>query len=331
MQSILKAIVVFLFVLASEPAAAAGFQYLSFPDTENGAVELGIWYPSDGKAVESTLGDIAQTIAVDGPVRGEHLPLVIFSHGGEGRYDDRSDAARMLAEAGFIAVSLTHPGDNYKNVERDILLRLVERPKQISRVLDYLTTAWPERGHVDASKVGFYGFSNGGFTGLVAIGGQPDWTLFTSYCGEHAAEGVCTQGGAKRLSSPAAEATSPSDWQHDTRIKAAVFVSPAYAFAFDPESLKNVQVPVALWGSSGDRVVSFAGNVSYLNAQLPKVKEMHDVKGAGHPSFLRACSDALRLRLPDLCNDSLGFDRKAFQITLNSSVVSFFRRNLSDD
>lgn len=328
MKSVAKVVVVFFLAFVAGPASAAGFQYLSFSDDTGRPIELGIWYPSDASTVPTTLGHVVQTVAIDGEIKGDHLPLVIFSHGSEGWFGDRSDSAQMLADAGFVAVSLTHPGDNYKEVDRDGLHIMINRPRQITRVLDYITQSWSGHTHLDAAKIGFYGFSAGGFTGLVSMGGMPDWMLVLSHCAHSPTEGLCNQGMAKRLAKLATTAIATPAWQHDPRIKAAVLASPGFAFSFDPASLRGITIPVELWGSSEDQVVPFASNAGYLQRYLPYVTATHDVKNARHHSFLKPCSDAVRARLPDICNDLPGFDRAAFQNTLNQSVVTFFKTEL---
>jgi predicted dienelactone hydrolase len=56
--------------------------------------------------------------------------------------------------------------------------------------------------HVDAARIGFYGFSAGGFTGLVVIGGIPEWRRFPPHCAADPTEGVCNEGIARPLSKP---------------------------------------------------------------------------------------------------------------------------------
>jgi dipeptidyl aminopeptidase/acylaminoacyl peptidase len=37
-----------------------------------------------------------------------------------------------------------------------------------------MLTEWPGHAQIDANRVGMFGFSTGGFTTLIAIGGVPD-------------------------------------------------------------------------------------------------------------------------------------------------------------
>lgn len=324
MKSLLWVLTIGVFLIVPSAVGAVGFQYRSFPDGGGRMIELGIWYPSRATVASTTLGNVVQSVAVDGEIAGEHLPIVVFSHGSAGWFGDRSDTAHTLAEAGFVAVAITHPGDNYKDSGDNVVQILLNRPRHISDTLDYLTKFWPERAHLDKARIGFYGFSAGGFTGLVVVGGTPDWTLFPVHCAKNPSEGVCRQGSAAALSRPEFGARPASDWRHDSRIKAAVLAAPGWAFAFDPISLSKLDIPIALWGGSEDRVIPFESNVGYLQHHLPSGTEAHNIKHAGHYSFLRPCSEAARARNPDICTDRPGFDRAVFQAHLNRELVRFF-------
>jgi len=57
----------------------------------------------------------------------------------------------------------------------DSLEVLAGRSGDIKRVVDFMLGAWPDSGRVDGQRVGLFGFSVGGYTGLVVIGGNPDF------------------------------------------------------------------------------------------------------------------------------------------------------------
>lgn len=317
-----------LATLAASPALAVGFHYLSIPDDAGRPIEIGIWYPSKSAPTPTTAGMISQNVALDGEVDGHALPMVIFSHGNGGWFGDRSDTALLFAEQGIVAVSLTYPGDNYKDSSDRLRRQLTSRPVVTSQVIDYVLNSWNGRDHLDQSSVGFYGFSAGAFTGLIELGGVPDWTLFAAHCASHPSEMVCTFGGAAPLSNPQAPAIPASAWHHDPRIKAAVLAAPAYGFAFAPASLRAITTPVEFWGGSDDGNVPFASNVPYLAGHLPSVVQVHEVANATHYSFLKPCSAALAAKNPQTCSDLPGFDRASFQADFNRALLRFFQSEL---
>ncbi len=202
MTAFVRIVATVLLVVFTSPAFAIGFDYLSIPDDAGRPIEVGIWYPSKSEATLTTVGMISQNVAVNGEVDGNSLPVVIFSHGNAGWYGDRSDTAVLLAQHGIVAISLTYPGDNYKDSSDRIKRWLISRPEVTSQVLDYAFNTWRGHDHIDKSAIGFYGFSAGAYTGLVVLGGVPDWTLFAQHCSSHQHEMICQQGGAAYLSSP---------------------------------------------------------------------------------------------------------------------------------
>jgi predicted dienelactone hydrolase len=169
-------------VMLASPAFAVGFQYLSILDDTGRPIEIGIWYPSKSAAAAVTVGMVAQNVALNGEIDGSGLPTVIFSHGNVGWFGDRSDMALAFAQQGIVAVSLTYPGDNYKDSSDKVRRQLTSRPVVTSQVIDYVLNTWSGRDHLDKAEVGFYGFSAGGFTGLVELGGVPNWTQNDSRC-----------------------------------------------------------------------------------------------------------------------------------------------------
>src|SRR5215472_14149818 len=50
-------------LIAISSAKAAGFQYAQAPDPDSEAIDLAIWYPSDGKATTQPLGLFTQDVA----------------------------------------------------------------------------------------------------------------------------------------------------------------------------------------------------------------------------------------------------------------------------
>jgi predicted dienelactone hydrolase len=323
----LRYVVAAFVALAATSACAVGFQHLSIPNGTAAPITIGVWYPSDAQPAPATAVHFGNPVALDGAVKGRRLPLVVISHGSRGWYGGHQDTAQALAEAGFVVAAPTHPGDNVQEVDEKSLQIFIHRPQEIGRVIDYMTQSWRDRDHIDPARIGFFGFSAGGFTGLVAIGGVPDWKLVAPHCAQDPLEGVCKQRIAPILSRPDVVAMPASSWQHDSRIKAAVLAAPGFSFSFDPGSMRGINMPLQLWGGADDRIIPFATNIGYLQRFLPQKPEVHEVAGAGHYAFL-LCNPYMRANLAELCTDQSGFDRDAFHRTFNHSLTIFFRRHL---
>jgi predicted dienelactone hydrolase len=212
-----------LFARLVAPAMAVGFQHVTAADPDDQPLEVGIWYPSDAPTSPRPLGFFSQTVAVDGPVAGNRLPLILFSHGNGGSFAEHYDTALTLAKAGFVVASVTHTGDNFRDQSK--MSQVVNRPRHVSRVLDYMLAVWLRRDRLDPDRVGIFGFSSGGFTALVSVGAVPDMARLGPHCTAHRQDFACRVIGERRVDPPAN--SPPSAWIHDVRIKAAVVAAPA--------------------------------------------------------------------------------------------------------
>jgi predicted dienelactone hydrolase len=176
-------------------ANAAGIRLFNHGPALSGA----IWYPcpqAEPKYVP--LGELAVAVdydlvgVKDCPLTGEKLPLVVFSHGHTGWFGGHHDTAEALADAGFVVAAINHPGDNgTDSLRSDDLSVSGSRPEDMVRLLDFLLHDWKDKDIVDSGRIGFFGFSKGGYTGLVLVGAAPDFARVARACNE--TTGFCGQ------------------------------------------------------------------------------------------------------------------------------------------
>jgi predicted dienelactone hydrolase len=248
--------------------------------------------------------------------------MIVMSHGTGGSYLGNFDTAIALADAGFVVVSMHHTGDNYADHSRSV--DIMDRPRQVSRVIDHMLSTWEGRAAIDPQRVGMFGFSSGGFTTLAIIGGVPDFAKIGPMCREHPGDFAC-QLPAKSESPVVAPAPIAIA---DARIKAAVVAAPALGFTFSPDGLKSVKVPVQLWRAENDVIVPHPRYAEAVRLALPEAPDYHVITNAGHYDFLAPCNDALASIAPAICTSSAGFDRAAFHVGFDSDVVKFFEKTL---
>jgi predicted dienelactone hydrolase len=302
-------------------ANAAGMQLLDSPGLAGA-----IWYPCPGKPEKVTLGNLAVhadfglTGVKDCPVTGAKLPLIIFSHGRGGWFGQHHDTAEALADAGFIVAAINHPGDTANDSSRRNTLSVwASRPADMVRLLDFMLHDWKDRTAIDPARIGFFGFSLGGYTGLVLAGANPDTQRVATRCTEKT-------GSCEELHSGAVLPSLP----HDTRIKAAVLADAALTTAFTKESLAGIQIPLQVWRSQFGGHGVDPGGTERVAGILPGKPEIHIVP-AGHYAFLAPCSEQLATAVPRICTDNPpDFDRAAFHRDFNASVTRFFREQLVD-
>lgn len=113
---------------------------------------------------------------------------------------------------------------------------LFARPVDIKRTVDYMLKDFPQTAKIDQKAVGFYGFSQGGYTGLVLAGAIPDFKALPPRCADPKAIGC----------PPAGQAPSPrpvfpnQPLTRDPRITAMVLADPLSVVFPSSDSLRDV-------------------------------------------------------------------------------------------
>jgi len=95
-----------VFVLFVRQVSAAGFERATVPDPMDKPLEVAIWYPSAAPISQQRDNPAGQSLALDGPINGEHLPLIVVSYGNGGSSDSHADTALALADAGFVVAAV---------------------------------------------------------------------------------------------------------------------------------------------------------------------------------------------------------------------------------
>ena len=281
------------FGLAATFAQAAGFSTIEIPaDREGPAIRGAVWTPCATPAGDIQLGRTTIRAVRDCPLApGAQLPLIVLSHGYGGSYLGHHDTAQALADAGFVVAAISHSSDNFqiRGGPDDKISALATRTTDIKRLIDHMLQQWPAHDRIAADRIGFYGFSRGGYTGLVLAGARPDFErlppLPSSPCAKDLQSPACTlmrQRFQELLASPLA---------HDARIKVAVIADPL-STVFDAEGLKDVKTPILLWASAygGDGVTP--ASVAAVRRNLPVAPEWRVAEKAEHFGFLAPCSPA---------------------------------------
>jgi predicted dienelactone hydrolase len=315
---------VFLLLLLGMTRAvfAAGYQPVKVPaSTGDSEINAIVWSPCARAPAAVTLGPYVIHGTKNCAIAGSSLPLVVISHGQGGSYLGHHDTALALANAGFVVVSLNHPGDSVDDDAEAQQLRIFEsRPRDVSRVISFMLSNWPHRQQLDPAAIGVFGFSRGGYAALALAGAapsasasavrfcQPWWSFVLSLCRQLDADNVQIRP------------------QADPRVRAAVVVDPLNLF--DAAGVRKVRVPVQLWASEmgGDGVA--LDHVDAIRVALPQPPEYRIARGAGHFAYLAPCSLEFKKSEPKLCKDPDGFNRELWHQTMNAAVVSFFKRQL---
>lgn len=305
-------------------ANAAGVRNFDIAVSAAGpAIRLLVWTPCAEPPHEMDARG-AIFFAVPGcPVMGESLPLIVMSHGRRGWFGGHHDTAAALADAGFVVAALNHPGDTWRDTSRtDSLSALVERPADIKRLIDYMLDGWPDAPRIDVQRVGLYGFSFGGYTGLAVIGGNPDLRKGLPNC---ATSNLLA---CKQLDNGEVPGQPVTP---DPRVRAAVIADPYPAFVFPEKDLKGIAIPVQLWSSDpAQNADGLSGCCAAAIKQGLLTTDYHLVANARHFSFLATCTSNEVQANPTACTDAPGFDRVDFHRRLHADMVAFFRKHFAE-
>jgi predicted dienelactone hydrolase len=319
----------FALFLSATPALADGFQFVEIPaaGTEP-AIEAAVWYPTDAPFPEAPNTPFGQALSHGAPVAGEDLPLVVISHGDGGWFGGHAELARELARAGMVAVAPNHPGNSEGDETASPERWITERPRHLSRVVDYMTDDWAQSDRLDEARVGAFGFSAGGQSVFAAAGAQVSLQRIAAYCADTPEEFTCRSGMAAAIVEGAGEFPAPVEG-----LRVVVAAAPSFGFSFDPRQIAELGAVLQIWGATEDQRVSYQGNVAPFDATLTAPSETRRVANAGHFAFRPPCDPALEEANPRIwalaCVDPDEFDRAAFQHRFNAAVVAFLSAHLT--
>jgi predicted dienelactone hydrolase len=306
------------------PACAAGLSLIEVPTDGGPPIAGAVWSPCAAPPATVAIGNQSLPGVKDCPIAGHPLPLVVISHGFGGSLSGHHDTAEALADAGFIVAAIDHPGDwSHADPGRKLTLpALIDRPADIKRLIDYMLADWPGAAKIDSGRIGFFGFSRGGFTGLALIGGEVDWrAALPALCPPETTLPACLE--ARQHPLPEIRLA------HDARIKAAVIADPFLGAFFTPGSLGTATAAVQLWGSEqgGDGV--HPGDAAAAARNLPARPDYRVAPNSAHFAFLAPCTPVQAQTAPRICADPPGFDRVGFHAEFDAEVVAFLRARLA--
>jgi predicted dienelactone hydrolase len=259
----------------------------------------------------------------DAPPADGRFPLILLSHGEGGTRLSHHDLATDLARRGFIVVTVTHPGDSDRDPGAWRSDRvLVAREYDLRAALDAVLADPVLGSHVDRDRIGVAGFSLGGYTALLIAGARPDFSRFSTYCGDTgAAPATCAEGPPL--------IRQGLGFFRDERVKTAYLMAPGPGYFFTREGLADVRIPVHIDDPAEDKMLVRPFAAERIRDLLPEPPEYARVAGAGHYVYLAPCPEPVREKTPQLCTDPPGFDRAGFHLELATEMADFFRRTLA--
>ena len=315
---------------ASEPTElnATGVRTFTYEDQKRQRpVVVEVWYPTQGTGPFDQPSD--QLWVHPKEIRNasfaqleNRCPLIVMSHGHGGDRRERSWLAELLVHSGFVVAAVDHHGNTRSSFNLVSSLKFWERGRDVSFAIDELSQEPLLKEYIDFKRIGFVGYSLGGMTGL-GLGGAKVGAL------EHALERV-----SKQYKEIKPEMVAQVDLEEakkslkEDRIRAMLLICPA-AFAYQPESLKSIKIPVGLVVATHDEVLPYKEHADLIIRYLIPAKLKIMGKNISHYSFLnRVSEEGKKFIQKHLYPDAYLSDRASIHREVGSFAIEFFREFL---
>jgi len=264
----------------------------------------------------------------DAPIAGaRRYPLVMLSHGRGSGPLVYGWFAQYLAARGYIVAAPSHcRANNYDSSIIYSASKIWQRPADISIDISFLLLDPFWNRHIDASRIGIAGHSQGGFTALWIGGAEVNPALFERY--QRNWRNNPTVPLCLRQQMPV-DAT-PAMHRRDPRVKAAFAMAPGViqAFGMDAAGLSKMAVPAYLIVGAGDTQTPPAENAAFAAKHIPHATLEILPGRVDHEIFTNLCDQEGKDEFPEACIDAPGIDRRALHERIGMAAVEFFDRAL---
>jgi predicted dienelactone hydrolase len=304
-------------------------------------LKISLWYPVNETVTKAeTVGEnpVFYGLGVEQDVLaapGKH-PLVLLSHGYGGSWRNLNWLAGELVQSGYIVAAPDHPGTTFQNMDDAEALRLLERPRDISRTLTVVLENTSLAGEIDDGKIAVIGHSLGGWTAIELAGGRYQADRALKDCTGDVMPAQCKDlklmarigivGGGK------ARPELSQDLK-DKRIRAAVSLDLGPASGFVPDSLAAIDISVLVYAAGHEtaEIAAIKSDSEYLRQHLPASSTPYrEIGDATHFSFVQTCKPGADKIIEEespaegfVCRDGGGRNRADIHREIADGIVSF--------
>jgi predicted dienelactone hydrolase len=318
--------------LANAASSVVGTATLPITDTPRGrALTTEIWFEAAAGAQAADFSPLLPIAAIQiarnaTPAPAAQRPLIVISHGNWGTRFSQGWLARTLVQAGYVVVSPSHPGT--MNDDRTLAgsVRLWDRSADVKVVLDRLLQDPQWAGLIDADRIGFFGHSFGGWTGVSLAGGRYDMQSQIAGCQAQQPKDMYCDGWAKEDISAVSMKGAEADYR-DARIKAFYLAATGPGSSMTLPSLQNIRVPMTFDTARFDDVLAPKENAHFLATAIPGASEI--TRDVGHFSYVPVCKPFIGAMVAKLiCSDPASVNRAELHRAVGQAVVGFFDKTL---
>jgi predicted dienelactone hydrolase len=239
---------------ASAQTYQAGMSEINIPDpTGQRDLKGRLWFPTEAKGplhddFESAVW-VGTPVIRNAPPADGKFPLVVVSHGMFGNADNQAWFAGAMARRGYVVAAINHPGTSTWSRDPDQRRQLWERPRDISRVIDYAATSPELSALVDPAQVFMAGHSLGGFTAALLAGARYDASGLKRFCDKNPDELTCNILADWNIARTREDIAQMEADLSDPRIKAFATFDLGGTQGFSKASLGQVSKPMLVFGA----------------------------------------------------------------------------------
>jgi predicted dienelactone hydrolase len=263
-------------------------------------------------------------VAFDGAKR----PLVMFSHGRGSNGLYYAWFAAFLASRGYIVAALDHYRANTYDARIAYLAnKLWQRPVDIGLGISFLLSDPFWGRHIDASRIGVAGHSQGGFTALWIGGARINPEKYLAFQRGWRNNQMVP----KYLRDQLPLDARPALDVHDNRVKAVFAMAPGIiqAFGMDEAGLRQLTVPTYIVVGARDTQTPPKDNAEFAARYIPHA-ELNVIAGAvDHEIFVNECNEDGKNELPEACIDAPGVDRGQIHEMIGNAALKFYDASLN--
>ncbi|WP_218312711.1 alpha/beta hydrolase family protein [Alteromonas antoniana] len=295
------------------------------PDTQQ-PVKLSVWYPAGEQCADAKLC-LSKTVRPD--------ETILLSHGAMGSARELNWIGYATASQGFVTVGINHFGESWaygpESIQPDAALKIWRRATEVSAVLDLLQLNRADSdGHIDLlnrpvswQNVTAIGFSSGGSTVIALAGGRYAPSQARIYCASARAQGDLGCNYVKRSSKQTISMEEATGNYRDQRVTKVIALDPAAGPMTTEKSLKNITIPVMIFGARQNNFLPFANHAGFYASTIPNAALYSLNNDAGHFVFIDKCQHTHQAMGISLCEDRRGVDRDKIHQQLYPRLFRF--------
>jgi predicted dienelactone hydrolase len=259
---------------------------------------------------------------------GVKRPLVMFSHGRGSNGPYYAWFAEFLAARGYMVATLYHYRANtYDSTIMYLANKLWQRPLDVSLDITFLLKDKVWGPHIDSSRIGVAGHSQGGFTALWIGGAKVNADTYLAFQRHWHDNQMVPEFLRKDLPLDARPALNV----HDSRVKAVFAMAPGdiKVFGMDEAGLRQLKLPTYIIVGESDTQTPPKDNAEYAAKYIPRA-ELTVIPGrVDHEIFCNECDEEGKNTWPEACIDAPGVDRAKIHESIGNAALKFFDTSMN--